>query len=147
MSVQANWHLEGLELPEGDPLQAIAQLKSGARVIDLTRGEDEVRAEFLAAFQRENDFSVRADLECDLKWTVRGPNGPRDLRNPCYDCPHFTKDHENEARALLCGLGRHQNDLLDTLDALHVSDALDHELAAAFEAEAAAAAELAAALL
>jgi len=144
VSVRANWHLEGLVLPDGDPLQAIAQLKSGARVIDLTRGEDEIRVEFMAALQRENDFSVRAGLECDLKWKL---DGQSDLRNPCYDCPHFTKDHENEARALLCELGRHQNDLLDALDALHVSDALDHELAAVFEVEAAAAAELAAALL
>lgn len=142
MSVQANWHLEGLELPEGDPLQAIAQLKSGAKVIDLTRGEDEIRAEFKAAFQRENDFSVRAGLECELKWTL--DNGQR---NPCYDCPMFTKDKENEARALLCELGRHQNDLLDALEALHTIDALDHELATAFETEAAAAAELATALL
>jgi hypothetical protein len=65
---------------------------------------------------------------------VRGPNRPTDWRNPCYDeCPEYTTDYAHEARALLCALGRRQNDLLDALDASRAADALDEALVAAYE--------------
>jgi hypothetical protein len=139
--VQANWFTEGLELPGGDPMEAIAQLKSRATVIDLSRGEAVLLDEFRVKFERERQFSA-SGLECRLKWTSQGG-----ARNPCYSCPHFSKDFENVPRALLCRLGREQNDLLDAVDEIRAVGHLDAELASAVQREQSEADELAAALL
>lgn len=146
--VQANWHLDGLELPEGDPMQEIAELKSRASVIDLApaKSVEQIREEFAASLRYENGHAALG-LACSMKWTQRGPRGPHDDRNPCYECPHFTADAENEARALLCTLGRRQNDLLAMLDAAEAQERLDAELAAAYETDVAACEEMAAALV
>lgn len=145
---KCNWHLDSLELPEtGDPMAEIEELKSEAKVIDLGGDRPELMDRLVKAMDRENGFSVYANLECDLKWSMPGPTGiPKD-RNPCYDCPHYTEDGEHHARALLCALGREQNDILDALYAIDALKALDAELTVAHGVEVGASEELAAALL
>jgi len=148
VSGQCNWHLDSLVLPETeDPMSEIEELKSEAKVIDLSGDRPELMNRLKKALDREAGFSYYAKLECDLKWTLPGPTGVVKDRNPCYDCPHYTEDHFNEARALLCSLGREQNDILDALYAFDAVEALDEELAKAHGVEVAASVELAAALL
>lgn len=145
--IRANWHLDGLELPEGDPMQEIEQLKSEATVIRIARRSNgEIAAELSDLLKLEGEYAA-SGLACDLKWTTQGPLGPSDQRNPCYGCSYYTEDEERHARALLCSLGRRQNDLCDELEALAAGDRLDAELADAHERELAAVEELAAALL
>lgn len=147
MSGGCNWHLDSLVLPETeDPMSEIEELKSSAKVIDLSSGRPELMDRLKKTLDDEAGYSYYADLECSLKWTVPGPNGIKD-RNPCYDCPHYTEDGEHHARALLCSLGREQNDILDALYAIDSMKALDAQLAVAHGVEVAASEELAAALL
>lgn len=144
---QCNWHLDSLDVPEAsDPMAEIAELKSNAKVIDLSGDRAELTARFNKTMEKEAGYSYYSNLECHLKWTQPGPKYAND-RNPCYDCPYYTEDHFNEARALLCALGREQNDLLDAMYALDALAALDAELARVHDAEIGASVELAAALL
>lgn len=136
--VQTNWHLDGLDLPGGDPMQEIAELKSEAKVIDLSRGRAEIMDDLSASIRREGEFASRG-LTCAIKHVGDTP--------PCYECPYFTTDFQNDARALICELGRHQRDLCSELEAMTASEALDDQLALAYETELAACEELAAALL
>lgn len=148
MTISANWYLDGLDLPdEDDPMQAIAELKSNAKIIDVSKTTAEIFEEFSATMVLEAEYEHYSHLVCDMKWTVRGPNNAADWRNPCYDCPEYTTDGEHEARALLCALGRRQNDLLTDLDAARVADALDEALVASYERDMADAEQLVAALL
>ena len=145
---QCNWHLDALSLPDaGDPMAEIEQLKSDAKVIDLSGDRATVQDRLGVTIRRESRLAVYAGVECDLKWTVQGPRGPGDDRNPCYECPLYTEDSANNAMALLCSLGREQNDLLAQLDAFDAARMLDRQLAEVHCAEVAASAELAAALL
>lgn len=140
MPTQANWNLTDLVLPEGDPMREISELKSNAKVIDLTRGEPEIFADLQASLVRESRFD-QIGLRCDLKWTVDGGQ-----RNPCDSCPHFMTDTTEDARGVLCRLGRAQNRLLDELGAVKAAERLDEALVAAYEADGAACDELVAAL-
>lgn len=140
MATQTNWHLEALVLPEGDPMAEIAQLKSGATVIEI-RERDAVLADLAQAVRRENGYAVHADLHCDIKFRDNG------RVPPCYDCPHFTADFENDALALLCRLGRGQVDLIEELDAIRAVEELDALMLTSYERDVAACEELAAALL
>jgi hypothetical protein len=139
MATRTNWHLDTLELPDGDPMAEIEQLKSGAVVLDLRREPEEVMADLAASFDREARFSHYAGVECSIKLPTNRP--------PCYDCPQYVADPSVNPLGLICQLGRRQVDLLDELDAIRAPERLDEELAVAFEREQAACEELAAALV
>lgn len=147
MTVQANWHLDGLDLPDEDPMQEIAQLKSEAAPVVLTRTPEEIFEEFSRALRKENDYDAYADLTCSLKWGEPDSRGQVGERNPCYTCPKYTTDTSDDPLGLLCALGRQQNDLLDELEAAKAEKALDIELMDAFERDVASCEEMAAALL
>jgi hypothetical protein len=141
MPTKANWNLSSLVLPEGDPMDQINELKSTAKVIDLSRGEPEVFAEFRRTMQAEAFYSSTG-LECDMKWSEDGGQ-----RNPCDTCPAYqARSTETDATAVLCALGRKQNGLLDELAAARATEKLDEAMAAAYEADSAYVDEVVAAL-
>lgn len=120
MSVKANWHLDALDAVEyEDPMQ----VGSRVDVLDLTA----LTAELSGLMNQEASYSYHLFLECDLKWSVMGPDGLAGSRNPCYTCPHFTTS-EDDHLSLLCELGRRQNDVLDAMFELKQPGSLDEEL-------------------
>lgn len=120
----------------------ISELKSKGNVIVIGRDRAEVHADLARSLQKESLYDTRANLRCELKWTLDGGQ-----RNPCNDCPHHRSvTTEEDATALLCALGRHQNSLLDELAGITVLDRLDEALADAYERESASVDELVAAL-
>lgn len=141
MPTQANWNLAALVLPEGDPMDAITELKSSATVIDLSRDEAEIHADLKRSLIAESRYDANG-LSCDLKWTE--DNGQR---NPCDTCPHYReRTTETDAMAVLCRLGRSQNALLDELAAVKATERLDEALCAVYEDESAYVDDLVAAL-
>jgi hypothetical protein len=144
VSVRADWHLADLVLPEGDPMQEIAQLKSEATVIDVSRTSAVLLEELGETLAKENAYDHYSGLRCDLKWTAEGGE-----RNPCRTCPHFEAKGSNpdSAMDLLCALGLEQETILDEYHALRALEALDAELAVSYESDVAACEEMAAALL
>lgn len=141
MPTRANWNLADLVLPEGDPMQAISELKSTAKVIDLERGEAEIFSDLKGSLVKEARYAA-GGLKCDLKWSVDGG-----ARNPCDDCPYSrTETTDTDATAVLCRLGRAQNALLDEMAAVRATERLDAALVAAYVRESALCADLVAAL-
>lgn len=131
MRTQANWNLGDLRLPEGDPMQEIAQLKSSAKLIDVDRDVPEIYEEFRVMIERESRLSSLSGVECNLKWTADGGR-----KNPCDDCSHSTTNTEDPL-SVLCRLGRRQNALIDEMDAVTAAGRLDDALMAAYEADSA----------
>lgn len=150
-NVKANWHIDGLDLPEDDPFAPVAEV---GQVIDLSQGEAELHAALVASVDTEarfhNTFLHPATMEpgyvaCDMKWEPQHRLMGGD-RNSCFACPHYTED-ELAPHANICVLGRQQEMILAQLDSLHEHGTLDDELAEAFERDSAAADELAEAML
>lgn len=119
-SLRANWHLDIEGLDDSDPLQAV-DITTMATPIDLSKPKAELHADLTRLLKRENDFAVRAHLECEVKWANGG-------RCP-FGCPHYTEDAEHEARALLCALGREQEGILTALQATRAPVSEFEELA------------------
>jgi hypothetical protein len=121
----------------------ISELKSRSKVIVVGRESAEVHEDLRVSLLKEARYDHYADLRCDLKWTAEGGQ-----RNPCNDCPHHKANTtEDDAMALLCSLGRHQNSLLDELAGITALDRLDEALVAAYERDVASVDELVAALV
>lgn len=144
MTVKANWGLGALDLPESDPMAAIAQLQSVGRVIDLSRGSAELLDELKDTMRQEGRFETNLALSCPDKWTVE--DGGELSRNPCRTCPHRTTDPA-DPMTLLCALGMKQETILDSYFAACSREALDASLISAVEADLDAAHELAEAVL
>lgn len=147
-AVRADWHLGDLDVPEGDAHQEIAQLQSDATVIDLSKSEADLSGELAALLDKEGAYAHRSvdehgrALECHLKWQAHHV-----LMNPegslsCYGCPHYTEDRQ-EARSLLCALGREQEDVLEALRGVQLAGSLEAEMAAAYGRDIDSCAELA----
>lgn len=141
MSVQANWHVGDLDLPEVDPLRQIQELKSAATMIDLTRSPAEIHADLRRLTAKEGRFDSQCDLRCDIKWEPTHKLMGGDAKS-CYTCPHFT-DSRDEGRTALCTLGRRQEDLIGVLTSVRASEALDAAYVAAVERDVNACEELA----
>lgn len=149
MGVRADWHVGDLDLETGgDPMQEIAALTTGATVIDLTKTEAELEADFAALLTKEGRYAAYSfaddgvtPLECALKWSdghkIQNPEGSLS----CFTCPHFCGIKES-APSLICALGREQEDIVTQLRGLRLADSLDAELAVAYESEIEACAEL-----
>lgn len=149
--VRADWHFDALEQAladeDADPAGEIAQLKSEGTVIDLTatRTLDDVQRDLNALLKKEGRYADNAHLECPLKWE-KGHRLMGGQANSCYRCPQYTENRE-QARSLLCSLGRQQEDLCEEMTQVMVPQKLDLELVAAYCRRIDAGQELADALL
>lgn len=130
MTVQANWHISDLVLPDLDPMAEIEQLKSGATPLDLAGDEATLNEELRRLVEKESRFAEYAGVSCDLKWAP-GHVLVGGATNTCFACPEYTEDPDN-ARSRICALGRRQEGVLAGLKALDEHATLDEELAAAF---------------
>lgn len=141
MSLQANWHVGDLVLPDVDPLQQMSQLQSDATVIDLTGTTGEIEARIAESVEKEGRYEESCGLSCALKWkSDHRLMGGR--ATSCHVCPQFTQNPD-EARMLVCRLGRRQERLLDALEARKTAEALEREFIEAVERDLDASEELA----
>jgi hypothetical protein len=138
-SIRANWHVAELDLPVGDPMQEMTELKSAGQVIDLT----ETRAELQAKLQPLIRWEARVDARegnqgCDLKWEPQHMLAGQGGSLTCFNCPNADPDNR-----VICKIGRSQCGLIERIAGLKIADSLDAIVGAAHARAFAASAELA----
>lgn len=137
-SIRANWHVAELDLPDGDPMQEMSELKSTGSVIDLSATSADLQAKLHSYMRWENRVQAReGDQGCDLKWEPQHLLAGQGGSLTCFNCPHA------DTERVICKIGRSQCGLVERIAGLKIVDSLDAIVGAAHARAFAASAELA----